>query len=78
MTIPSKDRGILLKQDINDICVAGDIVGQHDSIFQQVSVTGEPQNSYIALEPGQVIPVTTTPQGYWRKRTFYDLQTDIS
>jgi hypothetical protein len=67
-----------MKQDINDICVAGDIVGPDDNIFQQVSASGDPQNSYIALEPGQVVPATTIPNGYWRKRTFYDLQTGIS
>jgi hypothetical protein len=67
-----------MKQDINNICVAGDIVDQNDSIFQQVTAEGVPQNSYIALEPGQVIPATTVKNGYWRKRTFYDLQAGIS
>jgi hypothetical protein len=67
-----------MKQDINDICVAGETVGQHDSIFQQVSADGLLQNCYIALEPGQVLPATTTPHGYWRKRTFHDLQSGIS
>ena len=67
-----------MKQDINKICVAGEIVGQHDSIFQQVSADGSPQNSYIALELGQVLPATITPNGYWRKRTFHNLQAGTS
>lgn len=67
-----------MKQDINDLRFAGEIIARDRCIFQEVAANGTPCNHYITLNAGQVLPATKSERGYWRTRTIYDLHAGIS